>query len=117
MFSIRQIRSANAPGPRRLPAALAVVALLSAFALPVPAAAQPGPAMFDGAPLAAVFQWLEGLLDGFAPASEAPDGPKAMALPEGCGVDPDGSLCPAPLAQPEATRFESSPGREVRATP
>lgn len=117
MFPIRQIRSANAPGPRRLPAALAVVALLSAFALPVPAAAQPAPAMFDGGPLAAVFQWLEGLLDGFGQAADGPEEPEALALPEGCGIDPNGASCSEPLIQREAPRFEASPGREVRATP
>lgn len=117
MFPIRDARPGPSPAPRRLAATLAVAALLAAFALPAPAAAQPGSALFEARPLAAVFQWLDGLLDGFGPAPAEPDGPKAAVLPEGCSIDPNGAPCADGSTLPPPPDLSERSGPERPRTP
>ena len=72
---------------RILATGLILSALLAAF----PGSAQAAPAPRDGAPLAGLMSWLEGLLAdlGFQPVASQ-DGPKAAVLPDSSSIDPIG---------------------------
>lgn len=80
--------------PSRLLSVLAMAALLGGFVLPAPVVPQPAPTASDGGPQAGLLQWLERFLAGLGLAPEAPDGPEAAFLPEGCSMDPGGTPCP-----------------------